>query len=153
MIQWVSAIEESKVDADIAYWNIDGNLTDSAVQANRGNGQWWLLNAYGQMSGHTVKVTPPLPDRATPCRASPRSTRRRGRPGLIFGGADGQRSLAFDERRPRASSGRPCTPRAGRSPGPGSSATPPSPRSLAEADLPVVDGTVDVGFGAARCRS
>ncbi|WP_229914459.1 LamG-like jellyroll fold domain-containing protein, partial [Streptomyces capitiformicae] len=27
MIQWVSAIEESKVDADIAYWNIDGNLS------------------------------------------------------------------------------------------------------------------------------
>ena len=31
MIQWISAIEESKIDADIAYWNIDGNLSDSAV--------------------------------------------------------------------------------------------------------------------------
>ena len=50
MIQWISAIEDSKVDADIAYWNIDGNLSDSAVQANRGNGQWWLFNAYGSMS-------------------------------------------------------------------------------------------------------
>ncbi|MEO6087481.1 MAG: LamG-like jellyroll fold domain-containing protein, partial [Umezawaea sp.] len=61
MIQWISAIEESKVDGDIAYWNIDGNLSDSAVQANRGNGQWWLYNAYGSMSGHTVAVTPPSP--------------------------------------------------------------------------------------------
>ena len=61
MIQWISAIEESKVDADIAYWNIDGNLSDSAVQANRGNGQWWLFNAYGELSGHTVKVDPTLP--------------------------------------------------------------------------------------------
>ena len=52
MIQWISAIEESKIDADIAYWNIDGNLSDSAVQANRGNGQWWLLNAYAQMRAH-----------------------------------------------------------------------------------------------------
>ena len=62
MIQWISAIEESKVDADIAYWNIDGNLSDSAVQANRGNGQWWLLNAYGQMSGaHRQGRPPPHP--------------------------------------------------------------------------------------------
>ncbi len=51
MIQWISAIEDSKIDADIAYWNIDGNLSDSAVQSNRGNGQWWLLNAYGNMTG------------------------------------------------------------------------------------------------------
>jgi hypothetical protein len=63
MIQWISAIEESKVDADMAYWNIDGNLSDSAVQANRGNGQWWLFHAYGSMTGHTVKLTPPYPVR------------------------------------------------------------------------------------------
>ncbi|WP_265522990.1 LamG-like jellyroll fold domain-containing protein [Oerskovia flava] len=61
MIQWISAIEESKVDAMIAFWNINGNLADSAVQTNRGNGQWWLYNAYAQMSGHTVEVTPPSP--------------------------------------------------------------------------------------------
>lgn len=62
MIQWISAIEDSKIDADIAYWNIDGNLSDSAVEANRGNGQWWLLNSYGNMTGDTVRVTPPQPD-------------------------------------------------------------------------------------------
>lgn len=61
MIQWVSAIEDVKIDADIAYWNIDGNLSDSAVEANRGNGQWWLLNSYGNMTGDTVRVTPPQP--------------------------------------------------------------------------------------------
>jgi len=33
MIQWIAAIEESKVDADMAYWNIAGNLNDSAVEA------------------------------------------------------------------------------------------------------------------------
>ncbi|KTR90783.1 hypothetical protein NS220_15000 [Microbacterium testaceum] len=62
MIQWISAIEDSKIDADIAYWNIDGNLSDSAVEANRGNGQWWLLNSYGNMTGDTLRVTPPQPD-------------------------------------------------------------------------------------------
>lgn len=34
MIQWIAALEECKVDADMAYWNIDGNLNDSAVEAN-----------------------------------------------------------------------------------------------------------------------
>ncbi|WP_197978734.1 MULTISPECIES: LamG-like jellyroll fold domain-containing protein [unclassified Microbacterium] len=62
MIQWMSAIEDTKVDGDIAYWNIDGNLSDSAVQANRANGQWWLLNSYGNMTGDTIRVTPPQPD-------------------------------------------------------------------------------------------
>ena len=89
MIQWVSAIEESKVDADLAYWNIDGNLNDSAVEANKGNGQWWLFNAYGQMTGNTVRVTAPHPNVqytlqgvATLDRgqaAGPRAVRRRGR--------------------------------------------------------------------------
>ena len=82
MIQWVSAIEESKVDADIAYWNIDGNLSDSAVQSNRGNGQWWLLHAYASMSGHTVQRDPAVPGRelhhAGRRHARPR---RRSRPG------------------------------------------------------------------------
>ncbi|WP_159500539.1 LamG-like jellyroll fold domain-containing protein [Microbacterium sp. 18062] len=61
MIQWISAIEEVKVDAMIAFWNINGNLSDSAVQTNRGNGQWWLYNAYAQLSGHTVELTPSSP--------------------------------------------------------------------------------------------
>lgn len=61
MVQWMSAIEDSKVDAMIAFWNINGNLSDSAVQTNRGNGQWWLYNAYAQMTGHTVDVAPPFP--------------------------------------------------------------------------------------------
>ncbi|WP_169747729.1 LamG-like jellyroll fold domain-containing protein [Demequina subtropica] len=61
MIQWISAIEDSKVDAQIAFWNIDGNLSDSAVQSNRGNGQWWLYHEYAQMTGQTLEVTPPWP--------------------------------------------------------------------------------------------
>ena len=80
MIQWISAIEESKIDADIAYWNIDGNLSDSAVEANRGNGQWWLLNAYAQMSGHTVAVTPPSPNTSYTLQGVARVRRRATRP-------------------------------------------------------------------------
>ncbi|MFE7900997.1 LamG-like jellyroll fold domain-containing protein [Streptomyces sp. NPDC057424] len=95
MIQWVSAIEESKVDADIAYWNIDGNLSDSAVQSNRGNGQWWLLNSYASMSGHTVKVTPPFPGENYTMQGVATLDEKRKQSRLIFGGSTGRGHITF----------------------------------------------------------
>ncbi|WP_327575509.1 MULTISPECIES: LamG-like jellyroll fold domain-containing protein [unclassified Streptomyces] len=96
MIQWVSAIEESKVDADIAYWNIDGNLSDSAVQSNRGNGQWWLLNAYASMTGHTVQVTPPFPGQNYTMQGVATLDRDKRQARLLFGGSTGQGHITFD---------------------------------------------------------
>ncbi|HSX96632.1 MAG TPA: LamG-like jellyroll fold domain-containing protein, partial [Streptomyces sp.] len=95
MIQWVSAIEESKVDADIAYWNIDGNLSDSAVQSNRGNGQWWLLNSYASMSGHTVAVTPPFPGENYTMQGVATLDEKRKQARLIFGGSTGKGHITF----------------------------------------------------------
>ncbi|MEU0112288.1 LamG-like jellyroll fold domain-containing protein [Streptomyces bobili] len=95
MIQWVSAIEESKVDADIAYWNIDGNLSDSAVQSNRGNGQWWLLNSYASMSGHTVNVTPPFPGENYTMQGVGTLDEKRKQARLIFGGSTGKGHITF----------------------------------------------------------
>ncbi|MFJ4539682.1 LamG-like jellyroll fold domain-containing protein [Streptomyces tibetensis] len=95
MIQWVSAIEESKVDADIAYWNIDGNLSDSAVQSNRGNGQWWLLNSYASMSGHTVKVTPPFPGENYTMQGVATLDEKKKQSRLIFGGSTGKGHITF----------------------------------------------------------
>ncbi|KUO09565.1 LamG-like jellyroll fold domain-containing protein [Streptomyces sp. DSM 15324] len=95
MIQWVSAIEESKVDADIAYWNIDGNLSDSAVQSGRGNGQWWLLNAYASMSGHTVTVTPPFPGENYTMQGVATLDERKKQARLLFGGSAGEGHLTF----------------------------------------------------------
>ncbi|MGW0842841.1 LamG-like jellyroll fold domain-containing protein [Streptomyces sp. NPDC002787] len=96
MIQWVSAIEESKVDADIAYWNIDGNLSDSAVQSNRGNGQWWLLNSYASMSGHTVTVTPPFPGENYTMQGVGTLDEKKKQARLIFGGSTGKGHITFD---------------------------------------------------------
>ncbi|WP_406175745.1 LamG-like jellyroll fold domain-containing protein [Streptomyces sp. NBC_00996] len=96
MIQWVSAIEESKVDADIAYWNIDGNLSDSAVQAGRGNGQWWLLHSYASMSGHTVKVTPPFPGQNYTMQGVATLDEKKKQARLIFGGSTGKGHITFD---------------------------------------------------------
>ncbi|MFI6374948.1 LamG-like jellyroll fold domain-containing protein [Streptomyces sp. NPDC050546] len=97
MIQWVSAIEESKVDADIAYWNIDGNLSDSAVQSNRGNGQWWLLNSYASMSGHTVRVTPPFPGENYTMQGVATLDEKKKQSRLVFGGSTGKGHITFDK--------------------------------------------------------
>ncbi|WDF43733.1 Ig-like domain-containing protein [Streptomyces sp. T12] len=95
MIQWVSAIEESKVDADIAYWNIDGNLSDSAVQSNRGNGQWWLLNSYASMSGHTVRVSPPFPGENYTMQGVATLDEKKKQARLLFGGSTGKGHITF----------------------------------------------------------
>ncbi|GGX18901.1 hypothetical protein GCM10010383_56140 [Streptomyces lomondensis] len=95
MIQWVSAIEESKVDADIAYWNIDGNLSDSAVQSNRGNGQWWLLHSYASMSGHTVTVNPPFPGENYTMQGVATLDEKKKQARLIFGGSAGKGHITF----------------------------------------------------------
>ena len=96
MIQWISALEDKKVDGDIAYWNIDGNLSDSAVQSNRGNGQWWLLNSYGQMTGDTVAVTPPSLDSYTVQGVATLDTAKKRAQALI-GGASGKQAVYFDD--------------------------------------------------------
>lgn len=95
MIQWVSAIEESKVDADIAYWNIDGNLSDSAVQAGRGNGQWWLLHSYASMSGRTVRVTPPSPGENYTMQGVATLDEKKKQSRLLFGGSTGEGHITF----------------------------------------------------------
>jgi hypothetical protein len=96
VIQWVSAIEESKIDADLAYWNIDGNLNDSAVEANKGNGQWWLFNAYGQMSGHTVQVTAPHPNRQYTLQGVATLDADKKQSRAIFGGKSGDADVVFE---------------------------------------------------------
>ncbi|WP_216843810.1 LamG-like jellyroll fold domain-containing protein [Phytoactinopolyspora alkaliphila] len=95
MIQWISAIEESKVDAMIAFWNMNGNLSDTAVQANRGNGQWWLFNAYGRMTGHTVEVVSPFPGQNYTLQGVATLDEEKARATTIFGGSDGPAWVEF----------------------------------------------------------
>ncbi|GAA2290220.1 hypothetical protein GCM10010149_41440 [Nonomuraea roseoviolacea subsp. roseoviolacea] len=148
MIQWVSAIEESKIDADIAYWNIDGNLSDSAVQANRGNGQWWLYNAYGGMTGHTVAVTPPYPGRNYTLQgvATLDPAKRQAR--AIIGGADGAGHIRF-ENVPAGLFGRTVHAWVREIPWTGQIGDSPQPKLLAERDVAVRDGTAVIDFGGA----
>jgi hypothetical protein len=62
MVAWLSAIEDSKVEGDLPYWNQNGSLGDTVSQNNMPNAQWWLYNWYSAMSGHTVAVTAPQGD-------------------------------------------------------------------------------------------
>lgn len=96
MIQWISALEDKKVFGDIAYWNIDGNLSDSAVQANRANGQWWLLNAYAQMSGQTVRVEPPEPDVSYTLQGVATLDDEKAQVRALIGGAEGTAYINFE---------------------------------------------------------
>ncbi|MBL0888271.1 LamG-like jellyroll fold domain-containing protein [Myceligenerans indicum] len=146
MIQWVSAIEDAKVDADIAYWNIDGNLSDSAVEANRGNGQWWLLNAYGQMTGHTVEVTPPFPGENYTLQGVATLDEDRGVARTILGGADGAAPVDLVNV-PRDVFGDQVRVFVREIPWTGQLGDSAQPRHVAELTLPVSgDGTVTVEF-------
>ncbi|MFE1833079.1 LamG-like jellyroll fold domain-containing protein [Streptomyces sviceus] len=147
MIQWVSAIEESKVDADIAYWNIDGNLSDSAVQSNRGNGQWWLLNSYASMSGHTVSVTPPFPGENYTMQGVATLDEKKKQARLIFGGSTGKGHITFAGV-PKKLFGKNVHAWVREIEWSGQVGDNSGPKLLTETDLKVADdGTVTVDFG------
>ncbi|KQO51273.1 hypothetical protein [Sphingomonas sp. Leaf257] len=145
MVQWVAAIEDSKVDADIAYWNIDGNLSDSAVQANRGNGQWWLLNAYATMSGHTLAVTPPHPDQSYTLQGVATLDPARRQMRLLFGGKSGDATVALTH--VPASFGETVRVRVREIDWTGQLGDSPPPVVVGDRLVPVKDGQIDLTFG------
>ncbi|MET9081253.1 CBM35 domain-containing protein [Streptomyces sp. NPDC004237] len=59
MIQWASMFEDTKVYAQQPYWDIAGNMSGNTVHTNIPNGSWWFWHWYAQMTGQTVKTTPP----------------------------------------------------------------------------------------------
>lgn len=62
MVQWLSMFENAKVYADLAFWDIANDYSDTTVRNDEPNGQWWLFDWYGALTGHTVQVTPPQPN-------------------------------------------------------------------------------------------
>ena len=146
MIQWISAIEESKVDADMAYWNIDGNLSDSAVQANRGNGQWWLFNAYGAMTGHTVKLMPPYPGENYTLQGVAALDEGKAQARAIIGGARGKSHVTFD-RVPARLFGSRVHATIREIAWTGQIGDSPRPDTIAEFDTRVRDGALALDFG------
>ncbi|MFJ3309871.1 cellulosome protein [Streptomyces sp. NPDC086549] len=141
MVQWIAAIEESKVDADMAYWNIDGNLNDSAVEANKGNGQWWLFNAYGQLTGDTVRVTAPRPGMRYTLQGVAALDRDKRQARVLFGGGSGAAGLVFEGVDPGLF-GATAHIRLQEIPWTGQVGASAQPLRLLDRELPVVDGKV-----------
>ncbi|MGR3874315.1 cellulosome protein [Streptomyces graminifolii] len=141
MIQWIAAIEESKVDADMAYWNIDGNLNDSVVEANKGNGQWWLFNAYGQFTGNTVQVDAPCRNVQYRLQGVAALDRAKRQARVLLGGGGGSADVVFERVDPEIF-GTTVHARLLEIPWTGQVGASAQPLRLGEYELPLVDGRV-----------
>ncbi|MDX3798584.1 RICIN domain-containing protein [Streptomyces sp. AK04-3B] len=98
MVQWIAALEDEKVDGNLPYWNINGNLGDSAAAQNTPNAQWWLYNWYSSMKGgNTVKVTSTGADAAYTLQgvASLDAAKKQARVILAGGGTSGASSTVI----------------------------------------------------------
>ncbi|MFS8097493.1 hypothetical protein LFM09_10180 [Lentzea alba] len=84
MIQWITMLEDTKVDGQLAYWSMAGNLSDHAVRAGRANGGWWLTKWYADLAGNTVRVTPPRPNTRDTLQGL--ATLGKGRATVLLGG-------------------------------------------------------------------
>lgn len=85
MVQWIARFENSKVDACRAYWGAAGNLDELVVENNKVNGDWWLYKWYGDMTGNTVRVTPPSQNSSLQGLASLDSSKKQVR--VLLGGS------------------------------------------------------------------
>ncbi|GAB7102315.1 hypothetical protein JCM4814A_06290 [Streptomyces phaeofaciens JCM 4814] len=145
MIQWVSAVEDCKVDADMAYWNIAGNLNDSTVEARYGNGQWWLFNAYGRLTGDTVRVTAPHPDVPYTLQGVATLDRDKRQARVLFGGSGGAARIVVAH---AGLLGATVRARLEEFPWTGQLGPSAQPLRLLDTELPVVDGTVTLPVDA-----
>jgi len=145
MVQWMSAIEDAKVQAMIAFWNINGNLSDSAVQTNRANGQWWLYNAYSRMTGHTVEVTPPYPGQNYSLQGVATLDEEQRQARVILGGQDGTAPIDLVNV-PSDVFGDEVRVTVREIPWTGQLGDSAQPRHLADLTIPVTDGTGTVTF-------
>ncbi|WP_316295635.1 CBM35 domain-containing protein [Clavibacter michiganensis] len=95
LIQWFSMFEEQKVDAQTAYWNYAGNLSDNSARSNGANGGWWMFKWYGDLAGsRTVKVTPPQANVADTVQAIAARDDADGEATVLVGG--GSSDIALD---------------------------------------------------------
>lgn len=89
LIQWFSMFEDAKVDAQTAYWNYAGNLSDNSARTNGANGGWWLFKWYGDLAGsETVRVTPPALNAVDTLQGIGAIDTRNRRATVLYGGTD-----------------------------------------------------------------
>ncbi len=55
MVKYISAIENSGVWANAAYWRLANNLNDTVADNNSPNSNWWLFRWYADMEGYLLQ--------------------------------------------------------------------------------------------------
>ncbi|MEJ2043015.1 MAG: RICIN domain-containing protein [Reinekea sp.] len=85
LVQFIARFENSKVDAMLAYWTAAGTLNDLITENNKATGGWWLYKWYGELTGHTVQVSPPSQNDSLQGVAALDVGKKQAR--IIFGGS------------------------------------------------------------------
>lgn len=94
LIQWFTMFEDTKVDAQTAYWNYAGNLSDNTARPNGANAGWWMFKWYGDLDGsETVRVTPPTPDGVDTLQGIGAVDEANRRATVLWGGTDNDVAL------------------------------------------------------------
>ncbi|MFK4761633.1 hypothetical protein ACI3KS_11915 [Microbacterium sp. ZW T5_45] len=94
LIQWFTMFEDTKVDAQTAYWNYAGNLSDNTARPNGANGGWWMFKWYGDLAGsETVRVTPPSPSTVDTLQGIGAIDEANRRATVLWGGTDSDVTL------------------------------------------------------------
>ncbi|QDB78780.1 hypothetical protein FE251_04860 [Georgenia wutianyii] len=90
IVQWLTMFEDTKVDAQTAYWTYAGNLNDNMAKSNSANGAWWLLKWYADLGGDTVQVTPPVLNRPDTLQGIATLDPGKRQATVLFGGTDNE---------------------------------------------------------------
>ncbi|WP_198667670.1 carbohydrate-binding protein [Glycomyces dulcitolivorans] len=94
LIQWFAMFEDTKVDAQVAYWNYAGNLSDNSARPNGANAGWWMFKWYGDLAGsETVAVTPPELNAVDSLQGIGAIDEANRRATVLFGGTDADVTL------------------------------------------------------------
>ncbi|EEP74967.1 hypothetical protein MCAG_05294 [Micromonospora sp. ATCC 39149] len=102
LIQWLSIMEDLKVDGQTAYWNYAGNLSDNSARVNAANAGWWMFKWYGDLEGaQTVAVTPPALDTVDTLQGIGAVDVANKRATVLYGGGSKPVSLRLSGLKPR----------------------------------------------------
>jgi len=94
LIQWLSIMEDLKVDGQTAYWNYAGNFNDNSARTNAANAGWWMYKWYGDLAGSkTVAVTPPALNTVDTLQGIAAVDARNKRATVLYGGGSNAVSL------------------------------------------------------------
>jgi hypothetical protein len=87
LVQWLSIMEDLKIDGQTAYWAYAGNLSDNSARTNAANAGWWMFKWYGDLEGsRTVAVTPPALNTVDTLQGIAAVDKRNRRATVLYGG-------------------------------------------------------------------